>query len=51
MLAMLAKCYAFSYVLLMDNSISEALLEGKPLSLSIGSWSNQYFQLANLPAD
>ena len=35
----------------MDNTISEALLQGKPLSLSIGSWSNQYFQLANLPAD
>ena len=34
----------------MDNTISEALLQGKPLSLSISSWSNQYFQLANLPA-
>ena len=35
----------------MDNTIAEALLQGKPLSLSIASWSNQYFQLANLPAD
>ena len=35
----------------MDNTISEALLQGRPLSLSISSWNNQYFQLANLPAD
>jgi hypothetical protein len=35
----------------MDNTLSEALLQGKPLSLSISSWNNQYFQLTNLPAD
>ena len=31
----------------LNESIDEALLSGKPLSLSLSSWSDQYFTLAN----
>ena len=32
----------------LNESIDEALLSGKPLSLSLSSWSNQYFTLTNV---
>ena len=32
----------------MNESIDEALLQGKPLSLSLSTWNNQYFTLANI---
>jgi hypothetical protein len=35
----------------LNESIDEALLSGKPLSLSLSSWSNQYFTLANIAAN
>jgi hypothetical protein len=35
----------------MNDTIDEALLQGKPLSLSYSSWSNQYFTLTGIPSN